>query len=88
MKISADEQKLFLAHGDGNLKLMSLIDGTTIKDFGQIHDEQITAIVITADEKFFFTSSYDGELKQWKYGDLTLVRYCEKFNDAILSMCS
>ena len=39
MKISADEQKLILGDWDGNLKLMSLTDVTTIKHFGQIHDD-------------------------------------------------
>ena len=57
MKISADQEKLFLGDMNGYLKLVSLTDGTTIKDFEKIHDCFITAIVITADEKFLFTSS-------------------------------
>jgi WD40 repeat protein len=87
MKISADDEKLFVGDLDGNLKLMSLRDGAIIKEFGKIHDEQIGGIVITADEKFFFTISADGALKQWNYEDLTLVRDCGKFNDGILCMC-
>jgi hypothetical protein len=39
--MSADEQKVLLGDRDGNLKLMTLIDGTIIQDFSKIHDDQI-----------------------------------------------
>jgi hypothetical protein len=74
MKISADEETLFLGDHAGRLKLMSLTDGTIIKDWGKIHDGRMTGIVKTADEKFLFTSSSSGILKQWNYGEKTLVR--------------
>jgi hypothetical protein len=57
MKISGDQDKLFIGDLFGNLRLMSLADGTLIKDFGKSHDGEITRIVITLDEKFFLTSS-------------------------------
>ena len=69
------------------MKLMSLTDGTKIKDFGQIHNEKITGIVITADEKFFFTSSEKGKLKQWNYGGTTLVKSYGKITGGIFSLC-
>ena len=73
MTISADEKKLFLGDFGGNLKLISLKTGKTIKHFGIVHD-WMSGIVITADEKSFFTSSRDGLFKQWNYGDRLLVR--------------
>jgi WD40 repeat protein len=57
MKITADQKKLFLGGRKGNLKLMSLTHVTTIKVFRRVHEDWITGIVLTADEKFFLTSS-------------------------------
>jgi hypothetical protein len=56
------------------------MNGDVIKDFGQVHD-RITGIIITLDQKFFFTSSRDGELKQWNLQDNTLVRDHGKITD-------
>ncbi len=78
---------MLLGDLDGKLRLMSLTDGTTIKDFGKIHDDQINGIVKTADEMFFFTSSCDGRLQQWNHGDATLVRDYGKIADEIRSLC-
>jgi hypothetical protein len=88
MKISADEEKLFLGDLGGNLKLMSLTDGKTIKIYGKIHDSSISGIVITADEKFFFWSLYDGKLGKCNFKDITLVRDYEKITDIIYCLCS
>jgi WD40 repeat protein len=87
MKISADGKKLLIGDLGGNLKLISLTDGTTIKDFGYLHDSSISGIVITADEKFFFTSGSDGTLKQWNYEDTTLFRDYGKITDCICCLC-
>jgi hypothetical protein len=57
MKIRAGDEKLLLGDSDGHLKLISLIDEKLIKDFGRAHDIVIIGIMITADQKFFFTSS-------------------------------
>jgi WD40 repeat protein len=69
------------------LKLISLSDGELIKDFGQAHDGRISSIMITTDQKFFFTSSLDGKLKQWNCEDSTLVRDYGKITNEIFSMC-
>jgi WD40 repeat protein len=87
MKISADEKNLFLRDGSNRLRLISLTDGTTTKDFGRIHDHLISGIVVTADEKFFFTSSVDGKLIQWNYGDTSLVRVYKQITGGIISLC-
>ena len=87
MTIPADEKKLFFGDRVGNLKLMSLTDGKTIKYFGKIHNTYVNGILITADEKFFFTSSPKGELKQWSYRDATLVRDYGKITDQIKCLC-
>jgi WD40 repeat protein len=87
MKISVDQQKLFIGDGWGQLILMSLTDGTTIKHFGQIYRRGITGIVITGDEKFFFTSSEDAQIKQWNYGDSSLFGKYGKIGDYIECLC-
>lgn len=45
-----------------------------IKDIGKMDFKAISGKVITADQKFLFTSSYDEELKQRNYQDKTLVK--------------
>jgi hypothetical protein len=67
---------LFVGDSSGHLKLISLADGTTIKDFGQIQSDGfgLTGVVITIDGKFFFGATGGGELRQWNYQDLNLVR--------------
>jgi WD40 repeat protein len=87
IRISADQQKLFLGDNGGNLKLMSLTDATAIIHFGQLHNQKITGIVITEDEKFLFTSSQNGELKQWNYQDTTLINDYAGFTHSIHSLC-
>ena len=87
MKISADGEKLLVGDYQGRLKLISARDGELIKDFGRVHDYAITGIVITVDQKFWFTCSTNGELKQWNYGDNTLVRDHGNINDLICSLC-
>jgi hypothetical protein len=69
------------------LTLVSLTDGEVIKDFGEVHDSGISGIMVTADQKFFFASSANGELKQWNYGDKTLVRDLGEVIDFISSLC-
>jgi WD40 repeat protein len=72
----------------GHLKLVSSRRVDLIKDFGQVHDDWITGIMATEDERFFFTSSSDGGLKQWNYQDNNLVRDHEKImKDGIWSLC-
>jgi hypothetical protein len=73
MKMSADEERLFLGDGGGDFKLMSLKDGTTIKDLSYSYNP-VAGIVTTEDEKFLFTSTIDGVLKKWNYKDANLVR--------------
>ena len=88
MKITADGEKLLVGDSTGHLKLISLIDGEVIKDFGRAHDGCITGIMIPVDQKLFFTSSENGVLKQWNYEDNTLVRDHGKItNNYIRSLC-
>ena len=87
MKITADGEKLLVGDVRGHLKLISSRDGKVIKDFGKVHDGHITGIVITGDQNFWLTSSSDGQLKQWNYGDNTLVRDHGKIADDIWSLC-
>ena len=74
MKITADGERLLVGDDEGNLKLISSRDGEVIKHFGRVGDNCISGIMVTEDEKFFFTSSSAGELKQWNYEDNTLFR--------------
>ena len=87
MKITADGEKLLFGDSSGQLKLISSEDGQEIKDFGRAHNYPITGIVITMDQKFFFTSSSDGVLKQWNYKDRTLLRDYGEIIDEICSLC-
>jgi WD40 repeat protein len=86
IKVTADGEKLFVGDSIGLLKLISLIDGQVIKDFGQVHDG-ITGIMITEDQKSFFTSSNNGTFKQWNYNDNTLVRDHGKIINRSFSLC-
>jgi hypothetical protein len=87
MKITADDEKLLVGDQEGHLKLISLIDGAVIKDFGRAHHDMITGIAIRADQKLFFTASRDGVLKQWNYQDNTLVRDHGNIMDDIHCLC-
>ena len=71
MKITADGEKLFIGDSGGQLNLILSRDGELIKDFGRSHVYGITVIMITIDQKFFFTSSDDGVFKQWNYKEKT-----------------
>jgi WD40 repeat protein len=86
MKITA-YGGLLVGDGEGHLKLISSTDGRVIKDFGHVHDNWISGIVTTADQKFFFTSSFWGVLKQWNHEDNTLVRDHGKIKNSIYSLC-
>ena len=86
IKITADDGKLLLGDTGGNFRMLSSRSGLLLKDFGVIHSS-ITGIMITSDKKFFFTSSADGELRQWNYIDNTLVRDHGKIAGDILSLC-
>jgi hypothetical protein len=87
MKITADDEKLIVGHWDGNLVLISSRDGEVIKSFGKAHDHYITVIMITMNQKFFFTASAYGVLKQWNYMDYTLLRDHGKIMGTIISLC-
>jgi WD40 repeat protein len=65
MKIAADGDRLLVGDAAGSLGLVSSRDGYTIKDFGYVHPSWISGIMMSVEEKFFFTSSNDGVLKQW-----------------------
>ena len=86
MKITVEDEKLLVGDCEGHLKLISSRDGKVIKRFGQVHDYEISGIMITVDQKFFFTSSKYGALKQWNYEDTTLVRDHGKINNFICSL--
>jgi hypothetical protein len=88
MKIMADDEKLLVEDTKGHLKLISLTDGEVIKDYGRVHGHEITVIMITEDQKFFFTSSVGGVLKQWNYEDNTFVKDHAKItSNYISSLC-
>ena len=87
MKIGADDDKLLVGDYFGYLRLVSSTDGELIKDFGELYDDAITGIIITLDQKFFFTSSCDGALKQWNYEDNTLVKLHGEIPDLVASLC-
>jgi hypothetical protein len=72
MKITADGEKLLVGDYRGHLILISSRDAEVFNDFGRALPNPVTGIMTTADEKFFFTASYDGVLIQWNYGDYTL----------------
>jgi WD40 repeat protein len=85
---------LLVGDNGGQLKLISSRDGEVMKDFGladeffgRAHDNFISGIVITEDQKFFLTSSMYGELKQWNYEDNTLVKDHGKITDYIQCLC-
>jgi WD40 repeat protein len=93
MKITADGEKLFVGDHSGSLQLISSRNGELIKHFEQAHGFGqafgfgITGIVITPDQNFFFTSSFDVVLKQWNYEDNTLARNYGNITDGIFSLC-
>jgi WD40 repeat protein len=87
MKITADDEKLLVGDDYGYLILISSRDGQGIKDFGPAVFFRVTGIMLTADQKFFFTSSSDGKLKQWNYEDNNLARDHGMINKRIVSLC-
>ena len=87
MKITADGEKLLVGDKQGKLTLISSTDGEVINGFGGSHEYYISAIVMGADEKTFFTSSRDGALKQWNLEDNSLVTDHGNIIDDILCLC-
>jgi hypothetical protein len=87
IKITVDDEKLLVADFWNQFKLISSRDGALIKDFGNVPDRYITGIMITRDQKFFFTSSRYGVLKQWNYEENTLVTNHGRITDNINSLC-
>jgi WD40 repeat protein len=87
MKITADDEKLLVGDNRGHLKLISSRDGGLIKDFGRAHEDGISGIMISGEEQFFFTSSFDGVLRQWNFEDNTLVRDHGKITNCIDDLC-
>jgi hypothetical protein len=86
MKFTADDGNVLVGDEKGYLKLISLTDGQVIKDFGIVHDFITIGIMITEDQKFFLTSSFYGELKQWNYEDNTLAKDHGKITNRIMSL--
>jgi hypothetical protein len=87
MKITADDEKLLVGDQKGHLNLISSRDGEVIKDSGRAHECYITRIVITADHRFFFISSYIGNLEQRDYKAGTLVMEHGNIKNNISSLC-
>jgi WD40 repeat protein len=65
MKITADGEKVLVGDSRGYLKLISSRNGEVIIDFRRAHSSEISGIVISMDQKSFFTSSMSGDLRQW-----------------------
>jgi WD40 repeat protein len=88
MQITAKGKKLLVGDFGGFLKLISSRDGAVIKDFGRAHSENITGIVISADQRYFFTSSLDGKLIQWDCKNNTLFKdHGYQIRDGINYLC-
>jgi hypothetical protein len=62
MKITADGENLLVGDYRGHLKLISSRDGKVNKRFRRVYDGEISGIMITADQKIFFTSTGHGVL--------------------------
>jgi WD40 repeat protein len=88
MQITAKGKKLLVGDWSGCLKLISSKDGEVIKDFGQAHSGMITGIVISVDQRYFFTSSLDGKMKQWNCKNNTLFKdHGYLIGDGICNLC-
>jgi hypothetical protein len=87
MKITADDEQLLVGDAAGHLTLISSIDGEVTKKFGRLHDGYISGMIVTLDQKFFFSASSAGELKQWNGQDLTLAKDHGEIMDPIYSLC-
>jgi hypothetical protein len=60
---------LLVGDAAGHLTLISSINGEVTKNFGRLHDGYIGGLIVTLDQKFFFSASSAGELKQWNAQD-------------------
>lgn len=71
--ITNDGKHLFIAHGEnGNLKMMSILDRSLVKEFHKAHRGKIMAMKSTRDSRFLFTTAEDGYMKQWSITDRKL----------------
>jgi WD40 repeat protein len=50
---------------NGRVKLYCELDKCREKNFKKVHNKWISAIEVTPDGKYLFTSDYDGRLVQW-----------------------
>jgi WD40 repeat protein len=67
MALTKDDKWLFLGSDmPGHVKQIFLGGETPecVKDFGNIHHDGINAMCVSFDNRFLFTTSYDGVLKQ------------------------
>lgn len=63
--ITHDNQWLFTAGVDLCLKQWSTTDHAQCRNWGQIHKQPITNLVVTMDDRFVFSGSFDKHMKQW-----------------------
>jgi hypothetical protein len=88
--LSTGDDSLFVYDVNCGLKLIDLSDRGIIKDFGTCHNGKphySRGMLVTRDGESLFTTSYEGELKQWSVGAKTLVHDYGNLGQEILSIC-
>jgi WD40 repeat protein len=90
IQLAPSDESLFVYDHACYLKLIKLTDGTTVHDFGRVHNGGVYGYqqsLVTRDGKHLFTSSGDGDLKQWSVRDRAPERVFGGLTHSIRSMC-
>jgi len=65
IKCTPDNKSFFVSNEFGHLKQFSLEDFSLLKDYGKIHSDSLSQLLVTADGKWLYTTSISGEMKKW-----------------------
>jgi WD40 repeat protein len=89
MQLAPGDESAFVYNYDCDLKLIDLTDGTTIKHFGEVHNDLANfsqRIEVTRDRQYLFTSSNQDGLKQFSVRDRALVQDFSRLGHEICSI--
>ena len=90
IQLAPGDETLFIYNHKCNLKLIDLIDGRIIKDFGQCHNGGASGLqnmFVTRNGEYLFTSDKSGRFKQFSVRGRALVQDLGKIANSVYSLC-
>jgi len=91
IQLSPNDSSIYIYDCNCCLKEIRLADGAKIKDYGKVHEKSANwfqRMLVTRDGQYLFTSSDDGNLKQFSVRGKTLVKNISIAGHEIWSICN